>query len=76
MLSNKQYDIIKWVVILLLPALSVLVGTLGQTYGFVHTDLAVTTINAVTVFLGVITGVSTYQHNKEDDKKWLSQNQK
>ncbi|WP_373786498.1 phage holin [Jeotgalibaca porci] len=67
MLSNKQYDIIKWVVILLLPALSVLVGTLGQAYGFVHTDLAVTTINAVTVFLGVITGVSTYQHNKEDD---------
>lgn len=68
MLSNKQYDIIKWVVILLLPALSVLVGTLGQAYGLVHTDLAVTTINAVTVFLGVITGVSTYQHNKEDDK--------
>ena len=68
MLSNKQYDIIKWVVILLLPALSVLVGTLGQAYGFVHTDLAVTTINAVTVFLGVITGVSTYQYNKEDDK--------
>lgn len=67
MLSNKQYDIIKWVVILLLPALSVLVGTLGQAYGFVHTDLAVTTINAATVFLGVITGVSTYQHNKEDD---------
>ena len=67
MLSNKQYDIIKWVVILLLHALSVLVGTLGQAYGFVHTDLAVTTINAVTVFLGVITGVSTYQHNKEDD---------
>ena len=66
MLSNKQYDIIKWVVILLLPALSVLVGTLGQAYGFVHTDLAVTTINAVTVFLGVITGVSTYQHNKDE----------
>lgn len=68
MLSNKQYDIIKWVVVLLLPALSVLVGTLGQAYGFVHTDLAVTTINAVTVFLGVITGVSTYQYNKEGDK--------
>ena len=55
-------------VILLLPALSVLVGTLGQAYGFVHTDLAVTTINAVTVFLGVITGVSTYQHNKTGDE--------
>ena len=68
MLSNKQYDIIKWVVILLLPALSVLVSTLGEAYGFVHTDLAVTTINAVTVFLGVITGVSTYQYNKEGDK--------
>lgn len=68
MLSNKQYDIIKWAVILLLPALSVLVGTLGQAYGFVHTDLAVTTINAVTVFLGVITGVSTYQHNKTGDE--------
>lgn len=64
MLSNKQYDIIKWVVILLLPSLSTLVGTLGQAYGYAHTELAVITINAVTVFLGAITAVSTYQHDK------------
>lgn len=67
MFSNKTYNIVKWVVLTVLPALSVLVGVLGKAYGWGDTDLAVITLNAVTVFLGAITGVSALNYNKKED---------
>lgn len=67
MFSNKTYDIVKWVVLTVLPALSVLVGVLGKAYGWGDTDLAVTTLNAVTLFLGAVTGVSALNYNKKED---------
>lgn len=70
MFSNKTYNIVKWVVLTVLPALSVLVGVLGKAYNWGDTNLAVITLNAVTVFLGAITGVSALNYNKkEDDEK-------
>ncbi|MGK4136531.1 phage holin [Enterococcus hirae] len=51
---------IKWTVLIVLPALSVLVATLGKAYGWNDTDMTVLTINAIATFLGVITGVSAY----------------
>ncbi|EOH59229.1 phage holin [Enterococcus mundtii] len=65
-LNNSTYDIIKWVVSIVLPAFAVLVGTLGKVYGYEQTDLAVTTITAVTVFLGTIMQLSSSQYKKED----------
>ncbi|MRI73546.1 holin [Enterococcus mundtii] len=65
-LNNSTYDIIKWVVSIVLPAFAVLVRTLGKVYGYEQTDLAVTTITAVTVFLGTIMQLSSSQYKKED----------
>lgn len=65
-LNNKTYNVIKWIVLTVLPALSVLVGVLGKAYGWEGTDLAVITLNAVTVFLGAITGYSAVSYNKEN----------
>ncbi|EOD6239612.1 phage holin [Enterococcus hirae] len=59
-LPDKYYQIIKWTVLIVLPALSALVATLGKAYGWNETDMTVLTINAVATFLGVITGVSAY----------------
>ena len=68
-LNNSTYDIIKWVVSIVLPAFAVLVGVLGKSYGFEYTDIAVTTITAVTAFLGTIMQVSNtkYKNNGEDE---------
>lgn len=67
-LKDKHYQIIKWLVLTVLPALSVLISVLGKAYGFEYTDLTVLTINALAVFLGAVTGVSqlNYNKNKED----------
>lgn len=51
-LQSKTYDKLKWIVSVVLPAMGVLVGTLGKSYGWESTDIAVTTITAVTTFLG------------------------
>ncbi|RXD18445.1 phage holin [Enterococcus faecium] len=63
-LSDKYYQVIKWTVLTVLPAASVLVATLGKAYGWNGTDMTVLTINAGATFLGVITGVSAYNLKK------------
>lgn len=68
-MTNKTYDVIKWVVLTVLPALSVLVGVLGKAYGWESTDLAVLTLNAVAAFLGAITGMSAANYNKQQKEE-------
>ncbi|OJG68663.1 hypothetical protein RV09_GL000062 [Enterococcus moraviensis] len=50
-----------------MPACGVLVGSLGKAYNWDGTDLAVTTIAAVTTFLGSVMLYSTAQYNKNGD---------
>lgn len=65
-MNNETYDKVKWVVMILMPALTTLVGGLGQAYGWDHTDLAVTTLTLITTFMGAVTLKSTSNYNKED----------
>lgn len=65
--SNETYNVIKWFVSVVLPACGVLVGSLGKAYNWDGTDLAVTTIAAVTTFLGSVMLYSTAQYNKNGD---------
>lgn len=64
-MNDKTYNVIKWIVLTVLPALSVLVGVLGKAYGWNDTDLTVITINAVAIFLGAVTHVSSAAYNKQ-----------
>ncbi|MFZ4958181.1 phage holin, partial [Enterococcus thailandicus] len=43
-LPDKYYNVIKWGVLTVLPAASVLVATLGKAYGWQGADMAVLTI--------------------------------
>jgi hypothetical protein len=65
-LSNKTYDILKWVLVIFIPALIVLISKLGGIYHF-DTDTIIETIGAFATFFGVILGISTY--NYRADKK-------
>lgn len=62
-LNNKVYSILKWGLIIFIPALITLIGTLGQIYEF-DTEKIVLTISAISTFLGVITGISNYNYKK------------
>jgi len=67
-LNNKIYDVGKWIVLILLPALAVLINGLGELYGWVSAPTIVTTINLITVFLGSILQVSSNKYNKNIER--------
>lgn len=62
-LNNKVYLFLKWFLMIFTPALITLIGTLGKIYNF-ETETIVLTIGAIATFLGVITGISNYNYNK------------
>lgn len=64
-LNNKVYDILKWIVIIVLPAISTLYYALSEIWNLPYATQVVGSITAITVFLGAILGVSTVQYNKE-----------
>lgn len=66
--NNKFYNVIKWAVLTALPALSVFIGVIGKAYGWGGTDLAIITLNAFTVFLGTLAGVSAVKYNNQSNE--------
>lgn len=62
-LSDKAYDILKWVALVLLPALGALYFGLAGIWGFPYGEQIVGTITVIDTFLGVILGISTVQYN-------------
>ena len=63
MLSNKVYDALKWITMILLPALASLYFALSGIWGFPYAEQVVGTIAALTTFLGVILAISTSKYN-------------
>ena len=63
-MSNRTYDVLKWIAQLLLPALGTLYFALAGIWGFPYGEQIVGTITAVDTFLGVILGISTAQYKK------------
>lgn len=64
-LSNKAYDILKYIALILLPALGALYFALAKIWGFPYAAEIVGTISAVDAFLGALLGISTANYNKE-----------
>lgn len=63
-MSNKVYDVLKWIAQILLPALGALYFALSEIWGFPYATEIVGTIAAVDTFLGVLLGISTVQYKK------------
>lgn len=66
-ISNKTYDILKWVALYLLPALGTLYFAIASIWGLPAGDKVVGTITALDTFLGVLLGISTSQYKKTID---------
>ena len=68
-LSNKTYDVMKWVAQYLLPAAGTLYFALAGIWGLPYGEQIVGTITAVDTFIGVLLGLSTMQYNKSTDAR-------
>lgn len=65
-MTNKTYDVLKWIAQILLPALGTLYFALAGIWGFPYGEQIVGTITAVDTFLGICLGISTAQYNKRE----------
>lgn len=68
-LSNKVYDILKWIAMYLLPAAGTLYFALSGIWGLPYGEQIVGTITAIDTFVGVILGISTSQYKKAENSK-------
>ena len=64
-LTDKTYDILKWVALVLLPALAVLYGALAKVWNFPYPSEIVYTITAIDTFLGAVLGISNINYNNK-----------
>ena len=58
-MSNKMYDVLKWIAQLFLPAAATLYFALANIWGLPYGEEIVGTITAIDAFLGVILGISS-----------------
>ncbi len=63
-LNDKTYSLLKWVALILLPALGTLYFALASIWGLPYGEQIVGTITAIDTFLGAILGISTNNYKK------------
>ena len=63
-LSNRIYDILKWIALVVLPALGTFYFALAGIWGFPYGEQIVGTITAIETLLGGILQISTAKYNK------------
>ena len=64
-IPDKVYNVLKWVCMILLPALATLWFALGKIWGFTYLAEVEGTIIAIDTFIGALIGVSTLSYNKK-----------
>ena len=64
-LSNKLYDILKWIVLIVLPALTTAYVGLASIWNFPLAEEIPKTSAVICTLLGALLGISTAQYNKQ-----------
>lgn len=73
-MSNKLYDVLKWITLVFLPAVTTLTGVILNCFNIGCTDIVLTIMTAVTTFMGAVLGISNINYKKgeqfmEDNKE-------
>lgn len=63
-INDKLYDVLKWIVMIVLPALSTAYVGLAAVWGWPLADEVAKSCSVVCVLLGALLGISTAEYNK------------
>lgn len=58
-MTNRTYDILKWIALILLPALATFYAAIAAVWGLPYTEQVVGTITAVDTLLGTLLKISS-----------------
>ncbi len=67
-MSNKTYDILKFIALKVLPALATLIIALTMIWSIPYGEAIAATITAIDTFLGAILGLSSKEYQKTQEK--------
>lgn len=68
-LNDRVYDLLKWVAIVCLPALSTFIVVISKIWGWADMgSMIAQTITAIGVLLGALLGISSIQYKKGDNE--------
>ena len=65
-MNDKLYDILKWVVMIVLPALATAYVGLAAIWGFPYAEEVAKTSAVICTLLGALLGISTAEYNKSE----------
>lgn len=63
-MSNKTYDILKWLVLIVIPSLTTFYCICDGVFGWGYSDIVSKISAGFCACLGAIIGISTAQYNK------------
>ena len=66
-MSNRTYDILKYIAQIVLPAIGALYFGLASIWGLPYAQEIVGTITCIDAFLGALLGISTVQYKRKND---------
>lgn len=64
-LPDKVYDILKWITMIVIPALTTAYVGLAAVWGWPYAEEIAKTSAVVCTLLGALLGISTAQYNKD-----------
>lgn len=65
-MSNKVYDILKWIALIALDAVGLFYSTISTIWGLPFGDEVLATCAALSLLIGALIGVSSVQYKKND----------
>lgn len=68
-MKNRVYDVLKWVTMVGLPALTALWLAIAQIWGLPFAEPIGATLAAVTTFLGAVLGISSLNYQRTLNKE-------
>ena len=69
MISNKLYDVLKWLTLICIPALSTAYVGLSAVWGWPYATEVAKTAVVICTLLGALLGISTAQYNKKENQE-------
>lgn len=63
-LNSKVYDVLKWITMIVLPALATAYVGLAAIWGWPYADQVAKTTTVICTLLGALLGISTAQYNR------------
>ena len=66
-IPDKIYNVLKWVLIIVVPAFEVLLNSLAKAWGWdIPLEAINITISSIATFIGICVGISSANYKKEN----------